>query len=235
VSDTVTIPARFNGPLQTGNGGYAAGALAAFIEGPVDVSLRSPVPLDRPLDVVTDEAGAVRALDGETLVLEARSAPGFELDVPAAVDVGAARVASAGYRGLDDGEFCRCFVCGRAREDGFEVFAGPVEGRGLVASPWNPPEWAAGEDGLVRPEFVWAVLDCPTYFGLHMTGELPIAFLARFTVRIDAPVRAGEEHVVIGWPIEIDGRKHHAGSAVLAADGEVLARARALMIEPRTV
>ena len=61
----------------------------------------------------------------------------------------------------------------------------------------------------------------------------PLSFLARFAVRIDAPVSAGEEHVVLGWPIERDGRKHHAGSAVFSAAGEPLAIARALMIEAR--
>ena len=44
---------------------------------------------------------------------------------------------------------------------------------------------------------------------------------------------AGEEHVVMAWPIERDGRKHHAGAAVLSADGDVLAVARALLIAPR--
>ena len=38
---------------------------------------------------------------------------------------------------------------------------------------------------------------------------------------------------MIAWPIEFDGRKHHAGAAVLSADGDVLAVARALLIAPR--
>jgi hypothetical protein len=144
-----------------------------------------------------------------------------------------ARLAAAGYRGRSDGLFSRCFVCGRAREDAFGVFAGAAEGRQLVASPWTPPSWTAGAAGRVLPEFVWAVLDCPTYFALYMNGELPMSVLARLTARIDAPVLAGEEHVVIAWPIEVDGRKHHAGSAVLSAEGKPLAVARALLIEPR--
>ncbi len=48
-----------------------------------------------------------------------------------------------------------------------------------------------------------------------------------------APVRAGEEHVAIAWPIEIEGRKRLAGAAVLSAGGETRAVAEALMIEPR--
>ena len=46
MSDSVTIPARFNGPLDSGNGGYSAGALAALLDGAAEVSLRRPVPLD---------------------------------------------------------------------------------------------------------------------------------------------------------------------------------------------
>ena len=57
--------------------------------------------------------------------------------------------------------------------------------------------------------------------------------LARLTARVDAPVVAGDEHVVIAWPIVVDGRKRDAGSAVLSADGEPLAVARALLVEPR--
>lgn len=232
MSESVVIPGRFNGPLESGNGGYSAGALAALLDGPVEVSLRSPVPLDTPLHA-TAEDGAARLLNGETLVAEARPVPDFELDVPAAVGVEEAREARGRYRGLEDGPFSRCFVCGRARDDGFEVFAGPLADRPLVASTWIPEPATADGDGTVRPEFVWAVLDCPTYFAAYRDEESTISFLARFTVSIEAPVRAGEEQVVIAWPLEVDGRKRQAGGAVLSAGGEVLARAHALLIEPR--
>lgn len=230
---SLLIPGRFNGPQRSGNGGYAAGALAAFLEGAVEVSLRSPVPLDTPLEVTEGDGGTVRVSNGETLVAEGQTVD-LDLEPPSPVSVEEARRAVARYRGLPDGEFSRCFVCGRAREDSLEVFAGEIEGRDVVASTWTPPAWAAEGDGRVRPEVVWAVLDCPTYFAAHIDVEdLPIAFLARLTAHIDAPVIAGEEHVVMAWPIEADGRKHHAGSAVLNAGGEVLAAAQALLIEPR--
>ena len=83
------------------------------------------------------------------------------------------------------------------------------------------------------PEFVWAVLDCPTYFALYMRGDLPLSVLAQVTARIDAPVVAGEEHVVMAWPIGAEGRKRHAGSAVISPEGDLLAAAHALLIEPR--
>jgi hypothetical protein len=233
VGPSLSIPSRFNGPLESGNGGYSSGLVAGFLEGPAEVSLRRPVPLDTPLEVVREDDGSVRVLDGEALVAEGRSAPELEVRAPAPVSPDEARLAATRYRAPADGLFSRCFVCGRAREDAFGVFAGAVDGRRLVASPWTPPSWTADAAGHVLPEFVWAVLDCPTYFALYMDGELPMSVLARLAVRIDAPVVADTEQVVIGWPISSDGRKRYAGSAVMSPEGETLAVAEALLIEPR--
>jgi hypothetical protein len=230
---SLSIPRRFNGPLDRGQGGYCSGLVAVFLGGPAEVSIRRPVPLETPLDVVRPSDGSVRVLDDQALIVEGRQAPSFDVEVPAPVSPPEARGASARYRGRSDDIFSRCFVCGRAREDAFGVFPGAVEGRRLVASPWTPSEETADTDGHVRAEFVWAVLDCPTYFALYMEGDLPLSVLARMTARIDAPIVAGKEHVVIAWPIGMEGRKHHAGSAVLSRDGAPLAVARALLIRVR--
>src|SRR3954447_21532684 len=109
--DSLTIPANFNGPQRSGNGGYAAGSLAAFVGEPAEVSLRSPVPLDRELQIDAQEDGSVRMLAAETLVCEGRPVDGVGLDVPEPVSVEEARLASGRYRGLSDGEFSHCFVC----------------------------------------------------------------------------------------------------------------------------
>jgi hypothetical protein len=232
VAETISIPSRFNGPLTSGHGGYCSAVIGEYVEGAAEVTLRSPVPLETPLDVVPDD-GAVRVLEGETLVAEAHAAPMLELEVPAPVSVDDARLAKTRYRGKPDEVFGHCFVCGRGREDALGVFAGAVDGRELVASPWTPPDWTADAEGHVLPEFVWAVLDCPTYFAAYPGKELPMSFLGRMTAQLEGPVAAGTEHVVIAWPIEIDGRKRHAGAAVLSPDGVPLAVARALMIEAR--
>jgi hypothetical protein len=233
VSQTLLIPGRFNGPVNSGHGGYCAGVIASFVEGPAEVTLRSPVPLERTLDVIRENDGSVRVLEGETLVAEAQPTPELELQVPEPVSVEEARLATTRYQGKPDELFGRCFVCGRGREDALGVFAGSVEGRQLVASPWTPLDWTADAEGRVLPEFIWAVLDCPTYFAVYTNGELPVSFLGRLTARVEAPVISGEEHVVIAWPIGADGRKRNAGAAVLSSDGVPLAFARALMIEPR--
>ena len=233
-NEVLEISGRFNGPLDSGNGGYSAGVIAGFLGGVAEVSLRAPVPLDTRLEVEREDDDSLRLLDGETLVAEACAVSGPEVDLPEPVSVEQAREAAGRYRGLADGVFSRCFVCGRAREDSFGVFAGAVEGRDLVASPWTPPAWTADGAGNVRSEFVWAVLDCPTYFAAYMGEDLTMSVLGRMTARVEAPVAVGEEHVVVAWPIASEGRKRHAGAAVMSAGGKPLAVARALMIELRS-
>jgi len=234
MADPVLVPTRFNGPGQSGNGGYSAGAIAALLGGaePVEVTLRRPIPLDTRLEGIVED-GSARLMVDETLIADGRRDPAFELEVPAPVSVEQARVAMEDYRGQRGGPFSRCFVCGLDREDALGVFAGPVADSDLVATTWRPDPALAGDDGNVRAEIVWAVLDCPTYFAAYRDEEGTISFLARMTGMLEAPVRAGVEHVVIAWPLGTEGRKREAGSAVLSAGGEVLAWARALMIEPR--
>jgi acyl-CoA thioesterase FadM len=55
--------------------------------------------------------------------------------------------------------------------------------------------------------------------------------LARLAVRSIGPVHAGRPHTIVSWPIEIDGRKRHAGAALHDDDGNLLAVSRALWIE----
>src|SRR5262249_52913899 len=115
--ESVSVPSQFNGPLDSGQGGYSAGLAASFLEGAVAVSLRRPVPLDTKLEVVLENGESVRLFDGEELVAEGRSAPELDVEVPAPVAPDDARLAAMRYRGLHDWAFRRCFVCGLARED----------------------------------------------------------------------------------------------------------------------
>lgn len=226
----MVIPQRCNGALHSGNGGYSAGIFARLLDGPAAVNLRRPVPLDAPLDVERTGAGT-RVLDGETVIAEVVAGGELALDVPR-VSPGEAREAAAGYRGTGLDEFAQCYVCGPEREDAFGVFAARVRDREIVASPWTPPAWTADDEGWTRPEHVWAALDCPTYYASYLDGP-QLSFLVRLQVRIDAPVAVGEEHVVVAWPLGVEGRKRHAASAVLSHDGAVLALARGLLVEPR--
>ena len=90
----------------------------------------------------------------------------------------------------------------------------------------------AGEGGELTPEIVWAALDCPSYTpDLWAAG--PPSLLASLQAEQLAPVPAGEPLVVVGWSLGGEGRKHRSATAILAADGRVLARAEALWIRIR--
>ena len=216
----IVIERRFRGPEQSGNGGYSAGLFAgAFSGGEVDVTLRLPPPLETPLELGAD--GCVR--DGDAVVAEVR--PGdLEIAPPAAVSWEEAVSAQAPDF---ESPFPQCFVCGHARgEDGLHIHAGPLEGHGVHAAPWNVHEDTVG------PEFVWAALDCP---GAYATGALGrgTVVLGRLTARVERVPTAGENCVVVAWHLGSDGRKHGAGTALFADSGELLGLARALWIEPR--
>jgi hypothetical protein len=217
------VAGKYNGPPDSANGGYACGLVAASLGGVAEVTLRLPPPLDRELDVVRSD-GRVEVRDGEALVAEAEPVA-FDLAVPAPVSVEEAEAASQRYAGFTHHAYDTCFVCGPGREDGMCVYAGPVEGRpGLVASPWTPPE-------DIRPELVWAALDCPSGWAVDDFQREGV-LLGRMAAAITCLPQPGERHVDMGWRIGEDGRKRFAGSALLTADGDVLARARSTWIVP---
>ena len=228
----LVIDRRFRGPATSGNGGYSAGRVASFVDGTVEVTLRLPPPLERPLAVTAADGGIV-VHDGGALVAEARAA---RVDVvpPRAVGLDEARPAEARYSGDEEHPFPECFVCGPARRpgDALVLRPGQVDGEQLVATVWRPDASLAGADGLVRPEFIWAALDCPGAFAVELVGR-GTRVLGRLTARIDARPVAGEEHVVIGWPLGGEGRRQEAGTAVLDAAGHTLAVGHAVWIEPR--
>lgn len=217
----VTIASRFCGPPRSGNGGYTCGLTAAGMEGPVEATLRRPPPLDRPLDLARGDTRVLHK-DG-FVVLEARPAS-LALDVPTAPSAERAEAMSERYAGFASHPFPTCFVCGpeRAAGDGLRIFAGGDADDGIVAAPWVPDESLAGPDGRVRPEFLWAALDCPGYFAIAAPGET--AVLGRMTAEVEPAVSPGARCVVVAWAVGRSGRKLHAGTALFDADGELRGR-----------
>lgn len=221
---TLTIARRFRGPVDSANGGYAAGLLAGVLGGPVEVTLRLPPPLERPLVVHETDAG-VLLLDDDRTVAEARpadpdvvppAAPGWEE---------ASSLARSSPGGWGNPAFAECFVCGvRNDGSGLDVHARPVPGRELVAAAWEARE--------VAPEILWAAIDCPGAYAVGDPGRGE-PLLARITARIDSLPAEGERCVVIGWALGVEGRKLHAATALFGADGHPLAVSRQLWIEPR--
>ncbi len=222
---SVVIARRFCGPPTTGNGGYSAGLLARELGGTVEVTLRKPPPLERALELRTEES-KLELRDGDELVAEARPAE-LELDVPEAPAFERALELSKKYVGFATHPFPTCFVCGpeRAAGDGLRIFAGRDRDGAPACAPWIPDASLAGDDGRVRHEVLCASLDCPGYFG-GFGPDYPKALLGRITFAIDESVRPGDACVVVGWSLGREGRKLHAATALFGPDGRLRARAR---------
>ena len=229
----VTIPGRFNGPPDSAHGGYACGTLARFVEGPAEVTLLSPPPLDRPLDVATEGDGLVTMRDGDLKVAEARPVDGVGSEPPVRPDPGAALDAQTRHPFIgSDHPFATCYVCGTARDDGLGIHFGPLADHPSVNSGLLRPEAGApAEGGHLTHEILWAILDCPS-FPPELLGR--VALLARFSAELLREADPSETLVVVGWGEGSDGRKHRSASAAIDADGATVARARALWIEPRS-
>ncbi len=238
----IIIDRRFCGPPQSGNGGYACGLLAGLLAGSlagvpagfpagvVEVTLRRPPPLDRRLAIEGGSGGPLRLVDGEDIIAEAGAAE-FELDAPAPPSFAQAEAASRRYTGFECHPFPTCFVCGPERRpgNGLRIFAGRVAGQDLVAAPWIPDASLVADDGTVRPEFIWAALDCPGAFAVVDVLDRPMV-LGRMAAKTAHPVSAGEKCVVIGWPIAVDGRKHFAGTALFSQSGDLAGIAKSTWI-----
>jgi hypothetical protein len=228
--NSVIIERRFCGPPNSGNGGYVCGLMAQFIDGAANVTLRSPPPLERALVIESVHPDKLLLRDGETIVAEAGPTQ-LELDVPHPPTYAQAQAAAGRYLGFDQHPFPTCFVCGpeRAKSDGLRIFPGPLPGGDamMVAAPWA---LADPDGGYVRPEFLWAALDCPGYFAA-LDGRRRPMVLGRMVARIEGRIRPGERCVVFGWPISRDGRKGYAGTALYSEAGEPLGRAKTTWIE----
>ena len=236
VQDTgFVVPSRFCGPPESGNGGWVSGHAAALLSpGPqeaVSVRLRTPPPLDRAMTIETLDDGRVRVVDGEHPVAEAARAPAPGADgIPGPVSFADAEAAGERYEGLHSHPFPTCFSCGTRREsgDGLGLRPGRVGGGDAYACSWVP---AADVDA----ETVWAALDCP---GGWVTGvaDRPMV-LGTMTAQVSALPAVGEPHVVMAWRRGAEGRKHHSGTALYAADGRLLARADAtwIAVDPTTI
>lgn len=221
----IVLERRFRGPLSSANGGYASGRLAAFVDADeVEVTLRRPPPLEHPLEVRRG-SDAIVLVDGDDVVAEARPSR-VALEAPAPVSLAEAKAARERHVRVGAPAFAECFTCGiRAEADGLGVYVGPVLGREpLHAAPVVFDERA--------PEIVWAAIDCPGAYAVGAQGRGEIV-LGRMTARVARVPDPGEECVVVAWPLGEDGRKLFAGTALSAADGELLALASQVWIEPR--
>jgi len=242
VPETIIIPFRYRGPPNSGNGGYVAGALAERFDprpgedAAIEVTLRAPIPLDTPMTVEQPDPDHLRMMLGETLIAEAQRTT-LALDVPEPPSFERALAVRGDSPSfylrvnpfLPDGTgfhpVCACCGADAPIGEGLHVYAAPVPGFDGVAAAWRPHPALAGPDGLLPEAIVWTALDCPGQFA-YMAAGIRTGLLGRMTARMLAPVPAAADLVVIGWRLEIDGKKHFAGTALFDDNGGLCAFAR---------
>jgi hypothetical protein len=217
------IPARFNGPPGSGNGGWSSGAfaLATGLGGTLEVTLRVPPPLDTPLK---QHGSSFAAPDGTLVASVAATDDPGEPVPPVSWDE--AEAASTGYPGFTDHPFPTCYVCGPERPDGLRLFPGFLPDC-RAAAPWIVPS-----DVVI--ETVWAALDCPGGWSTALSTERPYV-LGRMAATVAAVPSPGARCVVVGRKHHAEGRKAFTTSTVYGPDGTRLATARATWIRLRQV
>ena len=127
-TESVTIARRFRGPLDSANGGYAAGLLGSRLGTAAEVTLHLPPPLERPLTIRRDGVRLLLEDDGHAI---AEAVPGDpDLAPPAPPSPAEAAAAEQGVGAWGPPQFAECFVCGvRGDGSGLGIHAGAVDGR----------------------------------------------------------------------------------------------------------
>lgn len=236
-SATITIEKRFAGPPASANGGYASGRIASFIEGPAEITLRMPPPLDTPLQLTVGAGNEVDLRHGDDLIATGKPAE-FAIGNMHVPSFDEATLAASRTFPVSRHPLPRCFVCGPDRElgDGLRIHPGPVDPddhdwQGVVAASWIPDANLADESGVVRSEFVWAALDCPTAYASSGPEGLRSMLLGRQSLRILRRPSSLSRCVITARRTGREGRKNFAEALLLNEFGQRLAECRALWIE----
>jgi len=226
----ITIGRHFEGPTDLTLGGYISGIMAVHLDSDtVEVTMRKPTFMERPLILDTGTANRVFLYDGDTLLNEARPAE-LDFEIPEPITLEQARKAS---RRDTVAAFPNCFGCGSARseDDGLHLRSGPVEGRNMVAVDWTPRAAAVGaKEGEPVPEtMVLTAMECPIAKAMELEamrkpGE--VAVLGRMTTKVKALPKVGEHCFFMGWPVERAGRRIEMAGTLNNAKGDVLVMCR---------
>jgi hypothetical protein len=239
MSTHVSIPKRYCGPPDSGNGGYVCGVAAGALGGSnVEVTLLAPPPLDRRLSLERVDQ-EVRLLDGQKAIAIARPTDepvAIPEDAPPPVGYQAAVRAAANFD-VDDyragHEYPGCYTCGPDRHvgDGLRIFPAATDRPDLYVWPWTPDPPQLGESGDVDVPVMWAALDCPSGLAwIRQDPDMGAVVLGKMAAVIHRTASPGEHLVVAGWTEPPQGRRRPARSAIYSETGDVLATSRATWV-----
>lgn len=230
----VTIPRQFNGPPESGNGGWVSGLVAqARLEqdpaGPVAARLRMPPPLDTPL-AWEHEGDETRLMTHGGAIVGTATTGSFAREAPPFVDADGVAAGVAAYPGFTSHPFAQCFTCGTDREDGdgLRIFSGPV-GDGLTAAPWDVhPSFDRGDGGVDLP-VAWAALDCPGGWAADFSRQPML--LGTMTAEVLSVPQVGATYHAVGRLSGHEGRKFFTDVALYTPGGELVGRSEQIWIQ----
>ena len=185
------IERRFNGPPDSGNGGYVCGLLATAVDREVKVRLRVPPPLETPLTVEPDTAGGWSLRAGATDVATATPAR-LEIDVPSPPPYVQSVWASQHYAGFRDHVFPGLLrlrtrtAAWRRAADLSRACSRRASSRRRGCRRTTSMQATARS----RAIFHWAALDCPGYFAV--AGRNQLMLLGEMHAHVDRRVHVGE-------------------------------------------
>ena len=226
----IVINRHFEGPTDLTLGGHISGLMSPHLDSDtVEVTMRKPTFMERPLILDTTVPDRVFLYDGDTLLNEARPAV-LDMDIPDMISLDQAKKSACRDTVA---AFPNCFGCGsgRTRENGLHLRSGPVKGRNAVAIDWQPTAATvdAGEGEEVPEIMVLTAMECPIAKAMDLNefrkpGET--AVLGRMTTKITALPKVGQHCFFMGWPIERAGRRIEIAGTLNKEDGEILAATR---------
>ena len=226
----IVISRHFEGPTDLTLGGYISGLMAAHLDSDtVEVTMRKPTLMERPLVLDTTTPDRVFLYDGDTLLNEARPVE-LDMEIPEPISLAQAKKAS---RRDTVAAFPNCFGCGSARteETGLHLRSGPVEGRDIVAIDWVPSAAVVGvrEDERAPETMVLTAMECPIAKAMELKDlrkPEEMAVLGRMTTKVIELPLVGESCYFMGWPIERVNRRIEMAGTLNSEKGETLVMCR---------
>ena len=225
------IKKRFNGPPNSGNGGYVSGMIANETKGIVSVTLMKPPPLEEELTIhQEDDIWLVK--QNEHLIAKAEIAEVY-IQPPVIPSMADAVLCESRYSGFDKHIFPECFVCGphRNEHDGLRLFTGLSGGQNYVAAPFRTFDELFDDQGNMKTEFVWSALDCPGAYAITEIDGEKMMLLGKMAVDQKEEIKRDDNLIVMGWYIGSEGKKNISGTAIIDSDQNVKAVAHSIWIE----
>ena len=230
--EQVTIPDRYNGPPNSGNGGYVAGILAKYLSTSISqIKLFSPPPLNAALNIIKNDVKV--SLYHDSKLIAEGTPSSLDLQVPYIPTQVEAKECSVRYPGFERHAFPRCYVCGpdRAIHDGLRLFTGVSLDKRYVAAPFDTYDQLYDNEDKLKTEQIYAALDCPGAYAISQIDEEKIMVLGQITVEVIEPILKEEKLIVVGWYMGKERKKNYSGTAIVTTKGIVKAKANATWIE----